>query len=189
MEIIVGLGNPGEKYNKTRHNIGFMILDYLAKKSNLKWTENKKFQAMICKDNLSNIILLKPQTFMNNSGQSVERVMSYFKLLPKKFLKIEKNSDLSNILTVIHDDLDIELGQYKISIDSRSGGHKGVESIINYLKTKNFKRIRLGIKNKTISTTQEKIPTEKFVLGRLKEDELKIIENIKKEIYKKVLNF
>ena len=109
---------------------------------------------------------------MNNSGQSLQAVLSYYKLLPKKlgFLK-QKNSDLSKILTVIHDDIDIDLGKYKIAANSGSAGHKGIESIIQYLKTKNFQRVRLGINNNKHSL----MPTEKFVLQKFNETELKII--------------
>ena len=139
MKIIIGLGNPGKKYELTRHNVGFMALNAIAKKLGLSWQENKKFKAKIAKN--QNLILVKPLTFVNNSGQAVQAVLSYYKLLPKKLgLLKKKNSDLSDILTVIHDDIDISLGKYKISIGSRSAGHNGVQSIISHLKTKNFNR-------------------------------------------------
>lgn len=173
MRIVIGLGNPSEKYKLTRHNAGFMAVDAIAARHGSVWQYNKKFKAEIC--NIENAILVKPQSFMNNSGQAVQAILSYYKLLPKKFGIIKaKNSDLSNILTVIHDDIDIELGKYKISIGSRSAGHKGVESIINYLKTKNFKRIRIGIKTEMA----DKILVDKFVLRKFSEEELKIVNNI-----------
>ncbi|MFA4833672.1 MAG: aminoacyl-tRNA hydrolase [Patescibacteria group bacterium] len=173
MNIILGLGNPGKKYELTRHNVGFMAVDALAKKSGGNWETNKKFQAEICQT--GNTIFVKPQTFMNNSGQSVQAVLAYYKLLPKKLgvFKV-KDSNLSEILTVIHDDIDIALGKYKISVDSRSAGHKGVESIINHLKTKNFKRVRIGIRAEIAG----KIPAEKFVLEKFRQEELKIIDKI-----------
>ncbi|MFH1661693.1 MAG: aminoacyl-tRNA hydrolase [Candidatus Falkowbacteria bacterium] len=176
MKIIVGLGNPGKKYENTRHNVGFMAVDAMA---NEKWKFNKKFNAEI--SNSENAILIKPQTFMNNSGRSVQAIMSFYKLLPKKLgvMKI-KNSDLSDVLTVIHDDLDIELGKYKISSDSRSAGHNGVQSIINHLKTKKIKRIRIGIK--TEST--QNIPTEKFVLQKFNKEEMEIINKLLSVILK-----
>lgn len=175
MHIIVGLGNPGDKYKETRHNAGFMAVDFLVAEKGLSWELNKKLNAEICKD--GNLIFLKPQTYMNNSGQSVAATMSYYKLITKKFGLInKKDEDLSDILTVIHDDLDIEFGKIKESIDSRSGGHNGVQSIINHLHTKNFKRIRIGIKNEMLGT----IPTERFVLQRFSKEELeKIKETIK----------
>ena len=173
MPIITGLGNPGKKYENTRHNVGFMAIDALAKKLGLTWEEEKKFKAQICQN--GNAILVKPQTFMNNSGQSVQAVLSYYKLLPKKLgvFKV-KDGDLSEILTVIHDDIDIALGKYKISLDSRSAGHKGVESIISHLKTKNFKRIRIGIRTEMAN----KMPADKFVLQKFRKEELKIIDNL-----------
>ncbi|MCG2701300.1 hypothetical protein L6267_03985, partial [Candidatus Parcubacteria bacterium] len=93
-------------------------------------------------------------------------------------IKKDKNSYLSNILTVIHDDIDIELGKYKISTDSRSAGHNGVQSIINHLKTKNFQRIRIGVR----SEMAEKMPVEKFVLQRFNAEEMKIINNLILEV-------
>lgn len=173
MKIIVGLGNPGEKYQKTRHNVGFMALDFWVEKYNLSWQVNKKFNAEICKD--GDTILIKPLTYMNNSGQAVQAVMSYYNLLPKKLgLVRKKDEDLSNILTVIHDDLDIDFGSTKESTNSRSAGHNGVQSIINHIKTKNFKRIRIGIRNEIL----EHAPTAKFVLQRFNREEM---EKIQKE--------
>jgi len=183
MQIIVGLGNPGEKYKNTRHNIGFMAVEQMAAQYGLNWQFNKKFNAEeakpLARGFASNSILAKPQTFMNNSGQAVQKILSYYKLLPKKLgILQKKDSDLSNTLIIVHDDFDIELGKYKISLDSRSAGHKGVESIINYLKTKNFKRIRIGIR----TAMAEKMPAEKFVLQKFSEEEMKIINNLIPEI-------
>ncbi len=167
MNIIVGLGNPGEKYKSTRHNVGFMIVDNVVEKLGLSWEMNKKFNSFICKD--GDTIYVKPQMFMNNSGQAVQAVMSYYKLLPKKLGFInKKDCDLSEILTVIHDDIDIEFSKTKNSDNSRSGGHNGVQSVINYLKTKQFKRIRIGVKTEMLS----KMPADKFVLQRFSEEEL-----------------
>ncbi len=193
MRIIIGLGNPGKKYERTRHNFGFMALNFIAQKLDLSWNNNKKFKALITdkteaeiefpeEEKISGeIILIKPQTFMNNSGQSAQAVLSYYKLLPRKLglLKI-KNSDLTAALTIIHDDIDINLGQYKFSSDSRAAGHRGVQSIINTLKTKNFNRLRLGIRTDTL----EKIPAEKFVLQKFSPEELKIIQSLIGKIIK-----
>ncbi len=173
MQTIVGLGNPGEQYENTRHNVGFMAIDALAKELGLTWETSKKFKAELAKG--SGLLLIKPQDFMNNSGQTVAAVLSYYKLLPKKLGILKSaNADLSEILTVIHDDLDIELGKFKISIDSRSAGHRGVESTINHLKTKNFKRLRIGIRTPAL----EKIPADKFVLQKFKDEELKTINSV-----------
>lgn len=177
MKIIVGLGNPGEKYNKTRHNVGFMLIDFIAQEHNLTWHEDKKFNAHTAK--YDDTILIKPMTYMNNSGQAVQAILSYYKLLPKKLGILKtKNSDLSEILTVIHDDLDIDFGKYKISINSRSAGHNGVQSIIDHLKTKNFKRIRIGIKD----NKPDQMPTVKFVLGRFSKEDLEKIIDLQKNI-------
>ncbi len=183
MRIIIGLGNPGEKYKSTRHNAGFMVIDALAAKYNLSWQYSKKLNAEVILFHPSSnqeeaeekLLLVKPQIFMNNSGRAVQAILSYYKLLPKKLgLWQKKDSDLSKSLTVIHDDVDIVLGKYKISIDSRSAGHKGIESIINHLKTKKIKRLRVGIRTEFAN----KIPTEKFVLQKFSEKELKIINNL-----------
>lgn len=177
MRIIIGLGNPGEKYKNTRHNAGFMAADAMAEKYNSIWKFNKKFNVDIT--DAGGDFLAKPQTFMNNSGQAVQAVLSYYKLLPKKLGIIKtKNSDLSNILTVIHDDVDIELGKYKISTDSGSAGHNGVQSIINHLKTKKIKRIRIGIKTEMSG----RMPAEKFVLQKFNAEEMEIINNLIPEI-------
>ncbi|MFH1583314.1 MAG: aminoacyl-tRNA hydrolase [Candidatus Falkowbacteria bacterium] len=181
MHIIVGLGNPGKQYEHTRHNSGFMAINALAKKLGLAWSANKKFKAETTSS--SGLMLIKPQDFINNSGLAVAAVLSYYKLLPKKFGILKTaNADLSEILTVIHDDLDIELGKYKISIDSGSAGHKGVESIIDRLKTKNFKRLRIGIRTPAL----EKIPADKFVLQKFNDEEEKKVLDLMAEIIKQI---
>ena len=158
-----------------------MAVDALAERLGLTWQNNKKFLAEIAKDN--DIILVKPLTFMNNSGQAVQGILSFYKLLPKKFgLLTAKDADLSSVLTVIHDDLDIDLGKYKISLDSRSAGHKGVESIIDRLKTKKFTRVRIGIKTNNL----EKIPPEKFVLQNFANQEKEIIDQLILKIIEKI---
>ncbi len=173
MKIIAGLGNPGEEYKLTRHNYGFIFVDALAKRLGLSWQVNKKLKAEIAKN--SAIILVKPLTFMNNSGQAVKASLSYFKLLPKRFgLWRTAGADLSEILTIAHDDLDIDFGRYKVALDRSSAGHKGVASAINYLKTQNFKRLRFGIKTAAL----EKIPADRFVLQKFDQTELKIIDEL-----------
>lgn len=169
MILIVGLGNPGEKYIKTRHNIGFRIINELGRKNNFPdFKFSKRFNAEISKENLNKkrIILAKPKTFMNNSGKAAKSIINYYSLQTKN-------------LFVVHDDIDLPLGKMKISKDRGSAGQKGVQSIINELKTKDFIRFRIGIK----PTKQEiKIKNiEKFVLQKFNKDEEKIIkETIKK---------
>lgn len=163
MILIIGLGNPSKKYQKTRHNIGFKIIDAFAEKNNFPDFElNKKFETLIS-ENISNdekIILAKPQTFMNNSGKAVKKII---KNLLSKSLKI----------IIIHDDIDIGIGKIKISENRGSAGHKGVQSIIDELKTKNFTRLRIGIKQ----TNQQKT-TEEFVLQNFTKDEEKILKEV-----------
>jgi PTH1 family peptidyl-tRNA hydrolase len=173
MRVIVGLGNPGEKYKLTRHNIGFMAIGALAKKLDLAWEKSKKLNAEIAKSPLvkggaGGLILVKPLTYMNNSGEAVQAVLSYFK-------------KTSEALTVIHDDIDILLGKYKIAVDSRAAGHNGVQSIIDNLKTKNFKRVRIGVKTEAL----EKIPADKFVLQKFGKEELDIVNKLIEEIIEK----
>ena len=174
--VIVGLGNPGEKYELTRHNTGFLAVDALAQKYEADWTQNKKFNAYVC--DTSEYALVKPLTFMNNSGMSVRAVLSFYKLLPKLAFFRRAGADLSDTLTVIHDDIDIGLGKYKIAAGSGSAGHLGVESIINHLKTKNFRRVRIGIRTEAVKN----IPTEKFVLQRFSREECEIMKNLIKKL-------
>jgi PTH1 family peptidyl-tRNA hydrolase len=183
MKIIAGLGNPGEKYNKTRHNIGFNILNWYLQDP--KWQLNKKLNSLTYQEGEN--LYLKPQTYMNKSGEAISKVLHYYKLLPKTWRLFQKKDyDLKDNLIVIHDDLDIELGRIKISENSSSAGHKGVSNIISHIKTKNFIRIRIGIKK---PLTHQNIPTEKYVLGNFKPEELEIIKkawnNLKSQIQEK----
>lgn len=139
MKLIVGLGNPGKQYMKTRHNAGFMFLDVLyaalMKTRNAPvWELSKKFNAEIaeCVFNGEKIILAKPMTFMNMSGQSVQLISHYYKLKPMDII-------------VAHDDKDLKLGDFKIQSDRGHAGHNGVRSIMDHLGTKSVTRIRLGI--------------------------------------------
>jgi len=175
MKIILGLGNPGEKYQKTRHNIGFMFLDFLAGPE-ASWKLNKKFNALICEK--GDEVFIKPLTFMNNSGASLRSFMDYYQLLPKKLgLFAKKDLDLSATVIIVHDDLDIDFPKFKISVNASSAGHNGVESIIKHLKTKNFKRLRFGIKNEF----KVNIPGDKFVLQNFSSNELDQVNDIFRE--------
>lgn len=135
MKLIVGLGNPGRKYEKTRHNLGFMVLDELLRKmtpvARTAWQEDKKSNSLIAR--VGDLMLAKPQTLMNNSGYAVKKLLSY--------LAIEQLSDL----WVVHDDVDLPLGKIKIRMGGAAAGHHGVESIIAKLGTDQFIRFRLGI--------------------------------------------
>jgi len=172
MKIIVGLGNPGDQYRDTRHNVGFIAVEMLAGPE-ASWKFNKKFKSLVCE--VGDKLFLKPETFMNNSGQAVVAALSYYGLLPKRLgIFKEKGADLSDSLYVIHDDLDIDFGKYKVTADSRAAGHRGVQSIIDHLKTQKFSRARIGIRNEL----REKIPTEKFVLGKFSHDERQEVRKI-----------
>jgi len=180
MRIIFGLGNPEDKYRLTRHNAGFLAVDEIAHFYNTGWNFNKKFKSDICEiagreggNGLT--LLVKPRTYMNNSGEAVSAVLNYYRLLPKRlgFVPV-RNAPLADTLTVIHDELDIELGKYKISRDSRSAGHRGAQSVIDHIKTKNFTRVRIGIKTPAL----EKIPGDKFVLQKFSPEEIKTVNNL-----------
>ncbi len=176
MKIIVGLGNPGTKYENTRHNVGFMVIDELARQQNLTWSEDKKCNALVAKG--TDYLLVKPQTFMNDSGEAVAALLRYYHLLPRTIFGTKKDSDLSSIVTVVHDELDLPLGKNKVAVNSSSAGHNGVQSIIDHLKTKNFQRIRIGI-----STEERKnIPGDKFVLQRFSDEEMKVVTKMLPEI-------
>ncbi len=145
MKIIVGLGNPGKEYQNTRHNTGWLVVDELTK--NLKqvtkidkvnFINNKKINAEIAEVEYKGekIVLVKPQTYMNESGLAVTRIFKFYN---------EAMQQLSNDLWVIHDDLDLSLGTLKIVTNRSSAGHKGVQSIMDHLKTQDFVRFRIGI--------------------------------------------
>lgn len=169
MQVIIGLGNPGEKYAKTRHNAGFIVLDEYLKDE--KWRTEKRFNAMVCEKD--GIVFAKPLTFMNESGVSVNKILSYYHLLPKMIGFTKKDTDLSDVLCVVHDDIDLEIGKNKIDVNRNSAGHKGIQSIISHLKTKNFTRLRVGIKNDLAKSV---IPTISFVLQPFSKEEMETIK-------------
>jgi peptidyl-tRNA hydrolase, PTH1 family len=167
MILIVGLGNPGEKYNTTPHNAGFMALDLTGKEFAFpEFKFSKKYNSDISEGIISGqkIILAKPQTFMNDSGIAVNKLMGNWKI------------ETQNLL-IVHDDIDLPAGKIKISKDSGAGGHKGVESIIENLGSKNFVRIRIGIQPQ--SGKPEK--AEDYVLKKLSGETLEILEKTAKE--------
>lgn len=161
MKIIIGLGNPGEKYNGTRHNIGFMVVDKLALElgvgKNDGWQHNKACQAEIIK--FGDVVLVKPLTFVNGSGIAAQKILRFYKT---------KSDDL----WIVHDDLDLPMGKIRIRKGGGTAGHNGIESIIASLKTDAFVRFRLGIGRGTTETegqTESKMHKSsviKFVLSR-----------------------
>lgn len=173
MLLITGLGNPGKKYEKSRHNVGFMAIDALAADLGIKFSLDKKRNAETAKYTMTfpeqkkkvRIVLVKPQTYMNNSGEAIGKVTKYYGIKP-------------NAIWVIHDDIDIELGILRIRFGGSSAGQKGVQSIINHLGTNDFYRFRVGIK----PASGLKIPIEKFVLKNFSKAEDKIIRFKIKEL-------
>ena len=159
MKYIIGLGNPGRKYAKTRHNIGWLVLDELIGKN--KWKQGKSLPGFyFWLDDQTELV--KPTTFMNNSGQAV--------------LAIKKKHPKSKVedFIIVHDDKDLEFGVVKIEQGRSSAGHKGVESIIQALGSKDFWRVRVGVKNELL----EKMETDKFVLGKFNREEKKQLGEI-----------
>jgi len=154
MFLIAGLGNPGEKYENTRHNVGFIFLDYLAGLLGTPFSSSK-WQANTAKAQLagSQVLLVKPETFMNKSGFAVAGVAAYYKIPPEKII-------------VIHDDIDLHFAKLKVSVDRGSGGHNGIKSIIDHLASQNFIRIRVGIGRPELA-----IPVDRYVLSKLSKDE------------------
>ena len=161
--LIVGLGNPGSKYDKTRHNIGFEAVDALAKSWQVSWQENRRFQGLFAEGlspKNSKIRFLKPLTYMNNSGQSVRAVIDWYKLSPQSVL-------------VIYDDMDLPVGRLRMRLSGSAGGHNGMKSIISHLGKQDFPRLRIGIDK----STPEK-ETISHVLGRFSPKESKVMSEV-----------
>lgn len=160
MKLVVGLGNPGDKYYQTRHNVGFMVVDVFSEKLQApRWTKSKKFKAIFTKKD--KIFIAKPQAFVNESGESVKKIITQYKI---------KTPDL----WVIHDDLDISLGDYKVQKGKGPKQHKGLLSIYDSIGTKNFWHVRVGVDNRQKT---KRVNGERYVLQRFKDNELVIINN------------
>ena len=157
MKLIVGLGNPGKKYEHTRHNMGFDTLDLFADLAMID-IDKESFKGLVGRGKLFNqdVLLLKPQTFMNLSGESVREIVNYFKI------------DIDDIL-VIYDDMALEPGRIRLRPSGSSGGHKGMQNIIEHLGTENIKRIRIGIGEPTYDTID-------YVLSKPTKDEKPVVE-------------
>jgi len=130
VRLIVGLGNPGQEYEKTRHNVGFLLLDYLLGSAG-NWTVEPRFNGVLAKHS-SGVLLLKPTTYMNNSGMSVFKVAKFYKIEPEEIL-------------VVHDELDFQVGIVKLKFDGGHAGHNGIRDIIANLGSRKFYRLRIGI--------------------------------------------
>ncbi|HGH7967676.1 TPA: aminoacyl-tRNA hydrolase [Streptococcus agalactiae] len=165
VKMIVGLGNPGSKYNDTKHNIGFMAVDRIVKKLDVNFTEDKNFKAEIGSDfiNGEKIYFIKPTTFMNNSGIAVKALLTYYNISIKDMI-------------IIYDDLDMEVGKIRFRQKGSAGGHNGMKSIIAHLGTQEFDRIKVGI-----GRPNGRMTVINHVLGKFdKNDEIMISNTLDK---------
>jgi len=165
MKIIIGLGNPGLKYRQTRHNIGFMFVDEVASHYQKKWLISKSMRLEYCEVFIDDqkVILVKPITYMNLSGEAIRSVVSFYK------------ASLTDLL-IIYDDLDLEIGSFKIKPTGSSGGQKGMKSIIDCLGTSDIQRIRIGI---TSDSKPDKEKTVDYVLSKFSKSDKAKIDSLK----------
>lgn len=159
MKLIVGLGNVGQKYVLTRHNVGFMLADSIALNNNLNFRENTRLKCFMTnlRNGIDDYLIIKPTTFMNLSGESVRAIMDYYKI------------PIEDIL-VVYDDLSLELGKIRFRPNGSDGGHNGIKSIIQHLGTKDIARLKIGI------GPQPNLPSEVFVLQNFSKDELEVLK-------------
>ena len=171
LKLLVGLGNPGAEYHKTRHNVGFMVLEEIARQNNCSFRENKKLFGKTCEYLSGNYKtrLLMPNTYMNESGKSVRSTKDWF------------NFDNHQLLVLV-DDMDLPLGKIRVRSKGGSGGHNGLNSIINHLGTKEFKRLKIGIGPPSNVQKDRKSKTISHVLGKFSKEEFIILNLIIKEI-------
>ncbi len=161
MRLLVGLGNPGRQYEKTRHNVGFSALNTLAERNAIQ-IERKRFSSLIGRGRIKgvDVLLAMPQTFMNLSGEAVRPIFDYFKI------------NLEALL-VLHDEMDVEFGRIKIATRGGAGGHKGVASIIGHLGTNEFARMKIGV-----GRPGNERPAESYVLGRFNDSEKESVNQV-----------
>ena len=161
MKLIAGLGNIGQKYTFTRHNVGFMLIDSIAINSGLSLKENSRLKCFMTKfsNNNDDYILIKPTTFMNLSGEAVRAVMDYYKI------------DIKDVL-IVYDDISLELGKIRFRASGSDGGHNGIKSVIQHVGTGNIARLKIGI------GPQPSIPSEVFVLQNFSNEELDKLKEI-----------
>jgi len=173
MKIIVGLGNPGDEYTDTRHNVGRMVVDALIKKNKFDALEsNKKYQSLSTEGKIGKekVLLLEPETFMNKSGNALKSLIT--------------SKKAAENLIVVRDDLDLPLGRFKITFNRSSGGHRGIDSIVKQIKTEAFIQIKVGISPSTPSGKLKK-PTGDavldFIIGPFKKPEMEKVKKVAKE--------
>lgn len=159
IRLVVGLGNPGPEYDGTRHNVGFELVDRLAAERDLKWKRDRKFRSKIASANAS-LVLTKPLTYMNLSGNAVARLQRFHKLDPDQIL-------------VVYDDVDLPIGRIRFRPEGSAGGHNGIKSLIEYLGTKEFPRLKIGIGS--ASGRGEMVG---HVLGKFSQEEREELEKV-----------
>lgn len=183
IKLIIGLGNPDPEYQETRHNIGFIALDYMAKKNEAEFEYNKNLNSFVAKSKIdkTSVVLAKPQTYVNKSGESAAKLLKFYKIKPKDII-------------VVHDDLDIDFGNFKLSLGKGSGGHKGVESIHKAIKTKDIYRLKIGISTKSLKTARKQSDKKRdefvrnFVLSKFSKNEAETLKKLLKEAYERLVN-
>jgi peptidyl-tRNA hydrolase, PTH1 family len=160
--LIAGLGNPGPEYHRTRHNIGFYFIEYLAAIHGWR-TDSEKMQGLYCRGSLhgAQVFLVKPQTFMNRSGACVRAFVEYFKI------------PLEHIL-ILHDDIDLHPGRIKMVSKGGAGGHNGIRSIASHLGTETFARLKIGIGRPVVNEAGQGQPVDRYVLAKMTETELQL---------------
>ncbi|BAZ42251.1 peptidyl-tRNA hydrolase [Calothrix sp. NIES-4101] len=166
-QVIVGLGNPEPKYDRTRHNIGFAAVDALSRAWKIPVSENRKFQGEYGEGIIpkgEKVRLLKPLTYMNLSGQSIQSVTNWYKLAPESVL-------------IIYDDMDLPLGKTRLRLSGSAGGHNGMKSAIAHLNTSNFPRLRIGI-GRPKNDKVEDIETISHVLGKFNPSETQLMNDV-----------
>ena len=166
MKVIVGLGNPGKKYENTRHNIGFAAIDYIAEKEGIN-INTGKHKALVGTGYIDGVkvLLVKPQTFMNLSGESLRPIMDFYKLEPEDFL-------------VIFDDIDLDVGRIRVRRKGSAGGHNGMKSIISHLGSMEFPRIKIGVGAKPAG-----YDLADYVLGHFTRADREILEERFEDVY------
>ncbi len=161
--MIVGLGNPGRKYERTRHNVGFDLVDRLAGERGLEWRPEKKWKAELARTADGGLVLVKPQTYMNLSGEAVIKVCSFFKIPPTEVL-------------VVYDDADLPLGRLRFRPSGSAGGHNGVRSLIQHFGTDRFPRLKFGIGRDPSVDADPRRDMVSHVLGRFEAHEIECLE-------------
>ena len=167
--LVIGLGNPGTKYENTYHNVGHLFLEYFKEKTKQNWETSKNRRFEYIKD--GKILFVKTLSFMNESGEAVNFALKLFGLKP-------------NNIVIAHDDSDLIVGEYKLSRDRNSAGHKGIDSVIKHLRTKNFWRFRIGIRPENERTRSK---AEKFVLKKIKKQDLLKFYSVFNEVIEKLI--